>query len=157
MQKQIEIHVKNLDDEKLFELDGLFFNRLDAHDILENGSLAIKKTRGNIKETATIGWYGTHGACVCFIGFRDHYATSAISPEQFEAGDTITISFSCKKDFDFKKFLRQWHMERAALLEVFEELPGRQGTLDEICSGFEKNTKKAIQNPKTPSTNILRF
>lgn len=155
MKKEVLFTITKLNGTQLFELDGLFFDKLVAYYLFDGGKLTVFRNDVLIDETSDIYEFGTHGACMCFIGMKNCYATNSISPDQFQIGDALRISFDCNRDFDFKEFLKKEFIKHVAIMNAFRKMPS--GRMDEFQKLFVKEVGKTIKNSAIAETNLLRF
>lgn len=99
----INLEVVQHEGRKLFQAEGILFDVLHTFDEFANGSLTVMRDDQVIQETSRIDWYGTHGACYCFIfGQRGHEsAKDSIQANDYQVGDKLTLEFDAPENFDF--------------------------------------------------------
>ena len=94
MVQSITIDVVELEGEKLFKVNDLKFDKLDAIWGLEGGKLEIIRDGKILAQTSDIDWYGTHAETICFHGlaapWRD--VISGVAAKDFEVGDILKLS-----------------------------------------------------------------
>lgn len=149
MEKTVTIEVVSHNNELLFKTEGITFDDLTAYPEFEHGTLDVIRQGGRV-EDMLIKWYGTHGACVSFIGTRP---AISLSPHLFQEGDTLILKIPCQQDFDFPDFLREKHFSSQTLLRVLQETPS--GTLNEIRTKYRRQAEKDIKEYRKPD--VLRF
>lgn len=154
--KQIEIEVAEKEGQKLFVYNDLeegqiLFTSLNANDF-ENGHLALERNGEIVKKTSDIGWYGTHGACVCFIDFGEH-TTSGINASDFEIGDKLFLEAPwIKQEASFGKILQHHHIMMSALVASFNRQNPQSS--DEIQSNLAREVEEELKNQNRKSLHL---
>lgn len=133
---------------------GLLFDVLDA-DPFEGGSLVIQRGEAELERTEAIEEYGTHAACVCFIGLNclgGFGVGNAIGADDLKPGDLVQIeSDKLPKDFNFERDL----VERYRLSESVRHLSiGESMSMSEFMGRISQGLQ--AQASLTPPP-ILRF
>ncbi|MBU2036800.1 hypothetical protein KJ866_01150 [Patescibacteria group bacterium] len=105
MNKKVLFKVAEVKGKLMFKTGKLFLSNISAFDFFEGGRLSIYRNGELIDETEAIE-YETYAACVCFIGLKGRNVSSGISCDGFQVGDSISVSFSCKRTFSIQKFLQ---------------------------------------------------
>lgn len=156
----IEFRVAEKEGKKYFyeEDSELYFNMLSALDIFERGRLKIFRKKEKIAE-CSIGWYGTHGACNCFIsnvGFREyfnHYATSALTAKEFQLGDHLFLEIP-KDEFWFELEIKRSFVFHRGM----DYVPtGKTMKWDTLLRSINGAARKVIETTDMDNLKILDF
>lgn len=155
----IEIAVEMLEGELLFRLGDLYFDSLNA-DPFEQGTLEVHRQGTFFDRTRSIDWYGTHGACVCFIGLlkigpghSPYSASNALTPAMFQAGDVLRVEAPALAGTDFVAYLRDLYRSYRSMMDVFQEQ--REMTIGELQ---ERMASKLSEHPdRGQHDRVLRF
>jgi hypothetical protein len=161
--RKVCIRVIEREGEKLFEAAGVFFDNLNADMDFVGGALYIYRDGELFDKTTYIEWYGTHGACPCFQGFRKpfegdqspRWAVSGVGPEDFKVGDKLVLEYCVPLDmpFDFGKRMRIDAGFLSAFIHSFDEKPSL--TTKELETNMHKNVPSALAD--SLSAPVVRF
>lgn len=122
---KIEIQVQVVEkNEKLFKFERVFFNWLEA-EWFAVGNLKVVRD-GRLLIHAPIEEYGGPMSCTYFTGLgllslTGPYASNALRPANFQAGDMLIIEV--KEDLDLAKLLAE-RAKSSNYLRVIEERRG---------------------------------
>ena len=155
IEKTFDLRIVDVDGELFFNIGELFFDRLEAYELFEGGKLVIKRNNEVIDETTDIANWGTHCSCTCFIGLKTSTAVNAVSADKFQVNDVLSLFFSCEEDFDFCSFLKNWYLDRKALINAFRKKP--KTTVGELQKDFSKELVAVVSDEAEMASNILRF
>lgn len=137
--RRIKVPVINFEGERLFEADGIKFDRLEAYDEFIGGQLTIMRNGETLDRTTRIGVFGTHESCTGFCGLEKifggdlrSYGIDFLNAQDFEIGDIFILDVPLPLNFDFAQFLQRQACFSAAMDKTFHAMPVEGTTLGEF-------------------------
>ena len=112
MLQTIVIEVVQYEEIKLFQAEGIMFDKLEAFSDFAGGSLAIMRGEEVIRKTKQIALYGTHGRCHQFIW--DGGSNPAVWSRRYQVGDKLTLEFDTLEKFDLVLRIKELYQIGAA-------------------------------------------
>ena len=155
--QRISIAVVRHEGELLFEVDGVWFDLLEAFQEFEGGSLTVMRNGRVFDHTSNIVEYGTHAACTCFIGLDKSVralAASALNPGDFQEGDALVLEVSATRPLKLVDLLRAYLGFTIATDEAFTAKGGSM-TLGELSTQLAARRRKAAERVRNMT--VLRF